>query len=178
MGWSYLSVVKFYSRLSNIGLDAQTPPEMRKQVQLGNQINLTTCTLIIPYSCLFYALGIHKLAVLLIGVFFLFAFYHYLTYKRHYFISRVAMLLSTNVILGIYAVVLGRYACLHYLYFVFFTLPFLLFNLRHYILIGLCCVCSFVPFCVVRYQIIMPVVKMEQQSLEIISVAMTLLTFV
>jgi len=147
-------------------------------VLLGNSINLTTITLIVPYTFLFYFLGTQKLALLLGFIFFLFCFYHYLTYKRHYFLSRTAMILSMNIILGIYGVVLGKDSGIHFLYFVFFTLPFLLYDLKNYFLIALCCLSAAVPFFIIRFEVIKPVVQMEPFAFQILSVAMMVLTFI
>jgi signal transduction histidine kinase len=178
MTWKDNTIVKFYSRLSHVGIDKNTPDKLRRYTLLGNSINLTTITLIIPYTFLFYFLGIPKLALLLGSFFFLFSFYHYLTYKRHYFLSRTLMVFSLNIILGVYAVVLGRASGIHFLYFVFSTLPFLLYDLKHRLLIAICFISSVVLFCVVRFQLIMPMVIMEPLSLRVISAAMVVLTFV
>jgi len=172
-----ISVVKLYRELSSIGIDKFTPEKERKYILLGNSINLTTLTLIVPYTFLFYFLGVEKLALLLGSFFFLFSFYHFLTYKRYYFLSRALMLISMNTILGIYAIVLGRDSGLHFLYFVFFTLPFLLFSLRNYILVSFCCVSSFVFFCLVRFQVFEPVVIMNSFALQLISAVMVAVTF-
>lgn len=178
MSWKDNTIIQFYSRLSHLGIDKNTPQKLSRHILLANSINLTTITLIVPYTFLFYFLGIHKLAILLGSLFFLFSFYHYLTYKKYYFLSRMLMILSMNIALGIYAIVLGRDSGIHFLYFVFFTLPFLLFSLNNYLLIAFCCLSSVVPFCIVRFQLVKPLVELDSLSLQILSVAMILLTFI
>jgi signal transduction histidine kinase len=170
-------IVDLYRRLSQVGVDRNTPERRRKYIVLSNSMNLTTLTLIPPYSLLFYCLGIHKLALMLASVFLLFCFYHYLTHRKRYFWSRTLMIFSVNVILGVYGVVLGRESGIHYLYFVFFTFPFLLYSLRNVALITFCCLSSVVPFCLIHFGAFDPVIQMPTIALRIISVALILQTF-
>ncbi|MES2621009.1 MAG: ATP-binding protein [Bacteroidota bacterium] len=178
MKWKDIPVINFYVWLSYTGIDKDTPEKLKKHILLANSINLTTLTLIPPYAILFYFLGLGALAILLYSFFFLFCFYLYLTHRKRYFLSRTLMVISMNLILGIYAIMLGKDAGMHFLYFVFFTLPFLLYDFKNYLLIAFCCLSSIVPFCIVRFEIIKPVIIMDSLSLEIISGAMVLITFI
>jgi signal transduction histidine kinase len=171
------SIFKFYARLSQLGIDKNTPEKLRKHVLLANSTNLTTISLIVPYTFLFYYLGLHKLAILLCAVFFLFSFYLYLAYKKHYFSSRTLMIVSMNIILGSYGIAIGKESDIHFLYFVFFTLPFLVYDLKNYMLIAVCCLSSVIPFLIILFGTVGPFVSMDIYSLKVISVAMTLVTF-
>lgn len=178
MKWKDVPVINFYVWLSYTGIDKDTPEKLKKHVLLANSINLTTLTLIPLYAVLFYFLDLGVLAILLYSFFFLFGFYLYLTHKKRYFLSRTLMVISMNIILGTYAVLLGKASGIHFLYFVFFTLPFLLYDFKNYLLIAFCCLSSIVPFCVVYFETIKPVIIMKPSYLEIISAVMVLLTFV
>lgn len=171
------TVYKFYARLSHVGIDKHTPDNVRKYVLLGNSINLTTLTLIVPFTFLFFILGMPRLAILLGGLFFLFSFYHYLTSRRYHYLSRVAMMFSLNFALGFYAVVVGKKAGLHFLYVVFFTLPFLVFSLKNYVVITLNCLCTLVLFFMVRFEVIAAQVQLSNFYYYIISSSITVVTF-
>lgn len=178
INWKNIPIVKLYTWLSNVGLEKSSPDKLRKYVLMGNSINLTTITLIPPYATLFYYMGLHKLALLLGSFFFLFCFYHYLTHKKLYFLSRTLMVISMNIILGVYGIVMGKDTGIHFLFFVFFTLPFLLYDLKNYLLIALCCISSALPFCIIRFELIKPSVEIEPFAVDVISAAMVLVTFV
>ena len=124
------SPLALYRHLSRLGINTGTSEKFVRYILLTNNIILTTLTLIPPYAVLFYAVGMHFLALALIGVFLMFIYFLYLTSQGKFFISRLLTVLSLNTILGIYAIAMGRESGIHFLYFVFFTLPFLLFDLK------------------------------------------------
>lgn len=178
MGLTDLFIVRLYKQLASWGIDKNTPGALRKRILLTNSINLTTLTIIIPYSILFYLLGFRWLGILLIPVFALFVIYQYLNKLKYYLLSRTLMLISLNVILGFYAVAFGRFSSLHILYFVFLSLPLLLYELRNYVFIFICALSSVIGFLIVRFDVFPMLVVTDPFSLQVISVSITGVTMI
>jgi signal transduction histidine kinase len=166
-----------YKRFIYTGIDDSMSAQSAKHILLTNSINATTLTIIIPYSVLFYILGLKLLAVILLAIFILFLFYYYLSYRRQYFLSRMLMVISMNIALGIYGVLLGKESGLHALFFVFFTLPFLLFSMRHKLPIFICALSSLIPFFIIRFGVIPVAIPLSNFKLQLLSNSIVSITF-
>ena len=170
-------VINFYSRLSQTGVDDTTPATVRKYVVLTNNIILTALTLIPAHILIFYLLRFPWFAFVLEVLFVLYLFFLYLNSKKLYSLSRTFLIFTLNASLAAFAVSFGKDSGLHLLYFVFVSIPFLLYELKHYFQISFSILGSIIPFFVVRFQLIHPLVNASPFALDILLFTMTCVTF-
>jgi signal transduction histidine kinase len=119
-------------KVLDMGISSATTVDEAKYIKRTNFITLTIQFLIIPYSILFYVLGAPLQAKLLWAAWLLFLGVYFFNKKQWHIKARLWLLKTVLVCLVYFGGVFGQAASVHYLFFVFITIPFLLFPLSQY----------------------------------------------
>ena len=98
----------------------------------SNFINLSLLILITVFGVIFYFLGAVNESLLMILVFSLFVPVFFFNSKKLFTVANLWQLLCIALCVFYYGTVFGKPASVHYLFFVFVTLPFYLFDSRQY----------------------------------------------
>lgn len=149
-----------------------------KYIFRSNFINLSILILIVIFGVVFYLLGARRESLLMILVFSLFVPVFYFNSKKQYTTANLWQLVCIALCVFYYGTVFGRAASVHYLFFVFVTLPFYLFSSRQYAPIALVLMLYFALFYVMELELVtLPVVLDEsgQQVMRFLMVTLVLL---
>ncbi|HLP21582.1 MAG TPA: ATP-binding protein [Chitinophagales bacterium] len=122
----------FISCVMNNGIDEHTSREEERYIRFTNLETILTVvgvTFYVAYSCYagHYLLSLSQgiITFFVLGVL-------WLNYKRHYKSARMVFLLSLNCVILLNACFIGHASGVHEFYYISYTIPFLLFNVRDY----------------------------------------------
>ena len=116
---------RVWEELSSQGVGPGIDADRAKRVRLTNQVAITISLAMIPYSIIWYGLGLRLLAVLVIPLALIYASILLLNRAGHYRAGVVAYVTVFNLMTAVYAATLGSASLLRFVYFVNIAFPFL-----------------------------------------------------
>ena len=131
--------------------DEEAVPYSR-YVQRVNFINLTILVLVVVYGAIFYFLGAHFHAYLMLTIFLLFMVVFFFNAFGWYAWAKMWMISLIAVCVCYFGGSFGKDSSVHYLLFVFITLPFLVFRVNQYVLLTISVACFVLVFYALEYQ--------------------------
>lgn len=126
------SLQNLINRLISIGLNETSPKEEERYIRFTNVEALLTVTGVAFYVLYSMYAGYYLLSALQGADVILALIVFGLNYKQHYKAARMVFLLTLNSIILIDACFIGVQSGVHEFFYISYTIPFLLFNVRDY----------------------------------------------
>ena len=142
-------IFKKLKALCNLGIDADfhQSDTVSRRIYLTNQISILLFLIAAQYLFIFSAMGFPELLGFVFFTLFLFSTSLYLSYKKHFFLSKLNIVFSTNLVILFFSCVFGKESGVQYVYFSLLILPFCIFSpKRKYVVL-----CSSLSFVVSYY---------------------------
>lgn len=121
-------MIDFFQKIVRAGIDEQVTAEDSKFIMRCNFITLIALFLIPFYGVLFYTLGATTYAYFMSVVFLCFLCVFLFNKVKSYHMAKLWLLGLLASCVYVYGSALGKGASVHYLFFVFIPVPFLLFH--------------------------------------------------
>ncbi|MBT5953737.1 hypothetical protein HOG98_03350 [bacterium] len=113
-----------------LGIDAgfHHSDTVSRRIYLTNQISILLFFVAAQYIFVFSIMGHPELLGFVFFTLFLFSSSLYLSYKKHFFLSKLNIVFSTNIVILFFSCVFGKESGVQYVYFSLLILPFCIFS--------------------------------------------------